>query len=256
MKKSLGQNFLKDYSIVNEIIKSSKINDNSIIYEVGPGNGVLSKEIIKLNPKKYLAVEIDSLLIPRLKDLFNKDQYKIINEDALKFDEKSFFTKNATIISNLPYNISVKLLLKWIFQYSHKPWFDRMVLMFQKEVGERILSNENSKKYGRISIIASAFFNISKILDVDKKFFFPSPKVDSVVIEFTSRKINKIDSKSISALEILSRILFSNRRKKLKNKIKKLFDEKTIRKFKLDKYFDLRVENLNKETFYFLAKLL
>jgi 16S rRNA (adenine1518-N6/adenine1519-N6)-dimethyltransferase len=256
MKKSFGQNFLKEYSIINEIVKSSKINNNSIVYEVGAGDGALTREIIKLNPKKYLAIEIDKLLIPRLQNLFIKDSHKLVNEDVLKFNEMSFFSKNATIISNLPYNISVKLLLKWIYQYSNRPWFDRMILMFQKEVGERILSDENSKKYGRISLISSAFFKISKVLDVDRKFFFPSPKVDSVVIEFVSLKKNNIDSKDIYQLELLSRNLFSNRRKKLKNKIKKLFKEKTIEKFGLNKYFDLRAENLNKETFYSLAKLL
>jgi 16S rRNA (adenine1518-N6/adenine1519-N6)-dimethyltransferase len=256
MKKSFGQNFLKEHSIINEIIKSSKINKNSIVYEVGAGDGALTKEIIKLNPKKYLAIEIDKFLIPKLQNLFINANHTLVNEDALTFNEISFFSKNTTIISNLPYNISVKLLLKWIYQYSENPWFNRMVLMFQKEVGERILSDENSKKYGRISIISSAFFKISKVLDVDRKFFFPSPKVDSVVIEFLPLKKNNIKSKNIHQLEILSRSLFSNRRKKLKNKIKKLFEEKTIEKFELDKYFDLRAENLNKEIFYSLAKLI
>jgi 16S rRNA (adenine1518-N6/adenine1519-N6)-dimethyltransferase len=256
MKKSFGQNFLKEQSVIDKIIKSSRINKDSIVYEVGAGDGALSKEIIKINPKEYLAIEIDTLLIPGLKKLFTKEHHKLINEDALKFNETFFFKKDVTIISNLPYNISIKLLLKWIYQYSTNPWIAHMVLMFQKEVCERILSNENSKKYGRISLINSAFFDTSKVLDVDKKFFFPSPKVDSAVIEFTPLKKNIIDSKSIHKLEYLSRNLFFNRRKKLKNKIKKIFEEKTIEKFELNKYFNLRAENLNKETFYFLAKLL
>jgi 16S rRNA (adenine1518-N6/adenine1519-N6)-dimethyltransferase len=256
MKKSFGQNFLREKFVIDEILKSSNINKNSTVYEVGPGDGALSREIIKINPKKYLAIEIDSLLISKLETLFTKEHHKLINEDSLKFNETFFFTKDTTIISNLPYNISIKLLLKWIHQYSIKPWFNHMILMFQKEVGERILSDENSKKYGRISLITSAFFKTRKILDVDKNCFFPSPKVDSMVIEFTPLKKKKINSTNILQLETLSRILFSNRRKKLKNKIKQLFDEKTIEKFKLNDYFDLRAENLKKETVYFLIKLL
>ena len=256
MKKSFGQNFLKEQAVIDKIIKSSNININSTIYEVGAGDGSLSREIIKMNPKKYLAIEIDSSLIPKLEMLFINKNHKLINEDALKFNEKSFFSKDVTIISNLPYNISIKLLLKWIHQYSIEPWFNHMVLMFQKEVGERILSEENSKKYGRISLITSAFFSTIKILEVDRECFFPSPKVDSVIIEFKPLNENKIDSKYIHQLEFLTRSLFSNRRKKLKNKIKQLFDDKTIDKFKLNNYFDLRAENLNKKTFYFLAKLL
>ena len=256
MKKSFGQNFLKGQGVIDKIIKSSKINKRSIVYEVGAGDGALSREIIAINPKEYLAIEIDRSLIPKLKTLFTKEHHKLINNDALKFNEESFFTKDVTIISNLPYNISIKLLLKWVNQYTTKPWFDRMILMFQKEVGERILSDENSKKFGRITLIVSAFFKTTKILEVDKNCFFPSPKVDSVVIEFTPLNKSKMDSKNIHQLESLSIYFFSNRRKKLKNKIKKLFNEETIEKFKLDQYFDLRAENLNKETFYSLAKLI
>lgn len=256
MKKKFGQNFLNNQTIINQIITSANITANSLIYEVGPGDGALSREIVKINPKKYLAIEIDKALIEKLDDVFVKKEHSIMNEDALQFDETSVFSKNATIISNLPYNISLKLLLKWINQYTTNPWFDQMILMFQKEVGERILSEENSKKYGRISLIVSALFKCSKILDVDKKDFFPVPKVDSVMIKFTPLKKTIINNKNIHKLELLSKTLFSNRRKKLKNKIKQLFDERIIEANKLDQYFDLRAENISKETFYQLAKLL
>jgi 16S rRNA (adenine1518-N6/adenine1519-N6)-dimethyltransferase len=177
----------------------------------------------------------------------------LLNEGV---EGQSVFSKNATIISNLPYNISLKLLLKWIYQYITNPWFDQMILMFQREVGERILSEENSKKYGRISLIVSAFFQSSKILDINKEDFFPVPKVDSVMIRFTPLKNTTINNKNIHKLELLSKTLFANRRKKLKNKIRQLFDEKTIESNKLDQYFDLRAENISKENFYQLVKLL
>ena len=93
MKKSFGQNFLKEHSIINEIIKSSKINKNSIVYEIGAGDGALTKEIIKLNPKKYLAIEIDKFLIPKLQNLFINANHTLVNEDALTFNEISFFSK-------------------------------------------------------------------------------------------------------------------------------------------------------------------
>jgi len=256
MKKKFGQNFLNSQAIIDQIITSANITADSMIYEVGPGDGSLSREIVKINPKKYLAIEIDKGLIQKLDSVFVKKEHSIINQDALQFDETSVFSKNVTIISNLPYNISLKLLLKWIYQYTTNPWFDQMILMFQKEVGERILSEENSKKYGRISLIVSALFQCSKILDVDKKDFFPVPKVDSVMIKFTPLKKTIINNKNIHKLELLSKTLFSNRRKKLKNKIKQLFDERIIEANKLDQYFDLRAENISKENFYQLAKLL
>ncbi len=256
MKKKFGQNFLNNQAIIDQIITSANFTTDSIVYEVGPGDGALSREIVKINPKKYLAVEIDKGLIQKLDGVFVKKKHSIINEDALQFDETSIFSKNATIISNLPYNISLKLLLKWINQYITNAWFDQMILMFQKEVGERILSEENSKKYGRISLIVSAFFQCSKILDINKKDFFPVPKVDSVMIKFVPLKKTIINNKNIHKLELLSKTLFANRRKKLKNKIKQLFDEKVIEANKLDQYFDLRAENISKENFYQLTKLL
>jgi len=256
MKKKFGQNFLNNQTIIDQIITSTNITKDSLVYEVGPGDGALSREIVKINPKKYLAIEIDKGLIQKLDSVFTKKEHSIINEDALQFDETSVFSKNVTIISNLPYNISLKLLLKWIYQYTTNPWFDQMILMFQKEVGERILSEENSKKYGRISLIVSAFFQCLKILDINKNDFFPIPKVDSVMIKFVPLKKTIINNKNIHKLELLSKTLFANRRKKLKNKIKQLFDERIIVKHKLDQYFDLRAENISKENFYQLAKLL
>ena len=132
MKKKFGQNFLNNQTIIDQIITSANITKDSIVYEVGPGDGALSREIVKINPKKYLAVEIDKGLIQKLDDVFAKKEHWIINEDALQFDETSVFSKNVTIISNLPYNISLKLLLKWINQYITNPWFDQMILMFKR----------------------------------------------------------------------------------------------------------------------------
>ena len=256
MKKKFGQNFLTNITIIDQIITAAQIDENSIVYEVGPGDGSLTKEIIKKNPKKFLAIEIDLSLKNKLTTLFAKKGHVILFVDALKFDETDHFVNDAIIIGNLPYNISLKLLIKWIFQYASKPWFNKMILMFQKEVGERIVSDENSKKYGRITLLASSLFKVSKVLDVSKDNFFPVPKVDSVVLQFEPLNQARLNLKDIKKLEFLSNNLFSSRRKKLKNKIESLFDIETIENNNLKKYFDLRAENLDREAFYTLTRLL
>jgi len=256
MKKKFGQNFLINQNIIDQILEIAQINNKSIVYEVGPGNGALTKEILIRNPKKFLAIEIESSFKKNLDYLFNKENHKIIFSDALNFDETTFFKKNALIIGNLPYNISLKLLTKWIYQLLHHAWFDEMILMFQKEVAERIVAEENSKKFGRITLLVSAFFNVTKILDVDKTNFYPSPKIDSSVLHFKTLKNPNFDINNINKLEQLTKKLFLNRRKKIKNKIQLMFDEDIIKKYNLDNYYDLRAENLKKQTIFFLAKLL
>jgi len=256
MKKKFGQNFLINGQIVNDIIKKSNINEKSEVYEVGPGNGVLTREILNKKPKKFLAIEIDKSLQAQLKNLFNKQNYQIVFNDALHFDETFFFHKNAIIISNLPYNISLKLLIKWIYQLKYKKWYSEMFLMFQKEVADRIIAKKNSKKFGRIALLVSAFFKVSKIMDVKKENFFPVPRVDSSVLHFELLTKPLFDIKDITKLELISRILFSSKRKKLKNKIQLLYNSDLIIKNNLSDYYDLRAENLDTETFYKMAQLL
>ena len=256
MKKKFGQNFLKNQNVIENIINLLKINEDSLIYEVGPGDGSLTKEIIKKKPKFFLAVEIDKSLKSNLDILFVNKNYKLIFDDAIKFDETNYFKKNATIIANLPYNISLKLLIKWIFQYLSNQWFSEMILMFQKEVGERLTATENSKKYGRITLLSSAVFEIKKICDISKKDFFPSPKVDSSLLSFKPLKNPHFDKINISKLEFLAKTLFSNRRKKVKNKFNQIFNPKIIEEHNLKKYYNLRAENIDKNTFFYLAKLI
>ena len=179
MKKKYGQNFLINKSIVKEIIEAADIENSDEILEIGPGDGILTKEIINKNPKKFIAIEIDKSLKENLDSLFYKktnQKYEILFKDALKFDETSKFNNNFKIISNLPYNISLPLLIKWINQLNKYPVAKKMILMFQKEVAERILAKINSKKYGRISILSSVFYDIKKITNVDKKIFFQFQK--------------------------------------------------------------------------------
>ena len=256
MKKKFGQNFLTSKDIVKKIIAAANINGNSEVLEVGPGNGTLTEEIIKKNPRKFIAIEIDMDLKKNLEKFFVNDNHYLYIQDSLKFDEKKKFTDNYIIISNLPYNISLALLIKWIYQINTTPHPVKMILMFQKEVADRILAKPNSKKFGRITIIASAFFKITKILDVDKKNFLPMPEVDSTILCFEELKKKKIAFNYINFLEKVTFELFGNRRKQLKKKLEKLFSNNTIKKNLLDDLFLLRAENLTIEIIYKLAVLL
>jgi len=198
--------------------------------------------------KNYLAAFSTKLIASPTVNIFSASLSEI--------SAPSHFTSDTIVIGNLPYNISLKLLIKWIYQYPKKPWFKKMILMFQKEVAERIISDENSKKYGRITLITSSLFRVSKILDVCKDDFFPVPKVDSALLLFEPLQKPHLNLKNIKKLEFLSNNLFSSRRKKLKNKIESLYDAETIEKNNLKNYFDLRAENLDRDTFFSLVKLL
>ena len=259
MKKKYGQNFLINQIIVKKIIDASNINYNDEILEVGPGDGILSKEIIKKKPKKFIALEIDKSLINKLKIIFDKSKnknYEIIFTDAIKFNEISKFNNNFKIISNLPYNVSLPLLIKWINQLSKYPVAKKMILMFQKEVAERILAKINSKKYGRISILSSVYYDIKKVIDVDKKNFFPIPKVNSSVLVFDLLKKPMLDISNIENLQIVTLELFNNRRKKIKKKLQTMFSNEIISKNFLEELFDLRAENITPQMYCKLALLL
>jgi len=259
MKKKYGQNFLTNQSIVKEIIQAAEIKNNDEILEIGPGDGILTKEIINKNPKKFIAIEIDKSLKINLETLFKKKtnhKYEMLFKDALQFDETLKFDKNFKIISNLPYNISLPLLIKWINQLNKNPVAKKMILMFQKEVAERILAKINSKKYGRISILSSVFYSIKKITDVDKSNFFPIPKVNSTVLLFDLLKKPMLNISNIEYLQKITLELFNNRRKKLKKKLQKIFSNEIINKNFLEELFDLRAENLTPNIYCKLALLL
>ena len=253
-KKKFGQNFLINDDLCEKIIKLEKITNQNIL-EVGPGNLALTKKIINQKPKNFFALEIDT-------DLIKKNQNNIIsnflmNEDALKTNEISLFNKEKfKIISNLPFNISAKLLVKWIKIQNYYGCIDSMTLMFQKELAERIIAKHNSKKYGRITVLSNAFFIIEKKLHVNKENFNPIPKIDTIVLQFTPHKKNKIKKEEFYKLEKLTSFFFNERRKKNIKKIKKIFTNKKITENNLNKYFDMRPENLSCELYYQLTKIL
>lgn len=166
-KKSLGQNFLTDRNILEKIVNVTAIK-NKIIFEVGPGTGNLTSFILKNKPKKVFVIEKDNDLAEKLNVNFG-EQLTVINDDILDINENLLFDDKVTVFGNLPYNISTEILSKWIINLKDNFWFDHLILMFQKEVAERIISTFNKSTYGRLSILANWKLNVKKICDIKPK---------------------------------------------------------------------------------------
>ena len=249
-KKSLGQNFLIDKNILEKITDITDIKDK-IILEIGPGTGNLTSYILKKNPKKFLVIEKDNKLAINLKNKFN-NKLKIINDDVLKINETDLFKEKVTVFGNLPYNISTEIISKWIFNLDDNFWFDSLVLMFQKEVADRIIAKFNTSNYGRLSIICNWKLNIRKICDIKPGSFFPRPKIDSSLLFFYPKK-NFIKIKNPKNLEKITRVFFNQRRKMLKKPYNQIFngDQKVLDKLNID--LKLRPQNLNFDTYYKLT---
>ena len=249
-KKSLGQNFLTDRYILDKIANLITIKDKTIL-EVGPGTGNLTSFILKKNPKKVFVIEKDSYLAENLNMNF-KDQLTIINDDILNIDESLLSNEKITVFGNLPYNISTEILSRWIINLKDSFWFDHLVLMFQKEVADRIISRFNTSTYGRLSILSNWKLNIKKICDIKPESFSPRPKIDSSLLYFYPKQdFYKI--KDPKNLEKITRVFFSHRRKMLKKPFNQLFngDQKILDKLKIDS--NLRPQNLDFDTYYKLT---
>ena len=250
-KKSLGQNFLIDRSILEQIVDTVEITNKEVL-EIGPGSGNLTTFILKKNPKKFYAIEKDDDLALLLHDKFT-NEITIINDDILKISEDKISNEKLTVFGNLPYNISTEILSKWITNLGKNIWFESLVLMFQKEVAERIIAESNTSKYGRLSILSNWKLNIKKIIDIKPHSFSPKPKVDSTLLLFTPReKIFEI--KDAKNLEMVTRVFFSQRRKMLKKPFNQVFNnaKKVAEKFNID--LNLRPQNLEPEMYFKLVK--
>ena len=249
-KKSLGQNFLVDKNILKKISNTTIIKDK-VVLEVGPGTGNLTSFILEKKPKKMFVIEKDSELSNLLFNKFSH-QIKIINEDILKIDETSLFSEKVTVFGNLPYNISTEIISKWIANLQDNFWFECLVLMFQKEVADRIIAEFNTSNYGRLSILCNWKLKIEKICDIKPEAFSPKPKIDSSLLLFYPKE-NYIKINDPNNLEKVTRIFFNQRRKMLKKPYNQLFngDQKLIKKLKID--LNLRPQNISLETYYKLA---
>ena len=249
-KKSLGQNFLVNDFILNKIANYTNINNKTIL-EVGPGTGNLTKSLLKKNPKKMFVIEKDNNLANHLSDTFG-NKLIIINKDILDIDVKSLFRENVVVFGNLPYNISTEILSKWIINLKDDFWFECLILMFQKEVADRIIAKFNTSNYGRLSIISNWKLNIKKICDVKPESFSPKPKVNSSLLYF-SPKEKFIKIKDPNKLEMITRIFFNQRRKMIKKPYNQIFNGNKKVLDKLEINLNLRPQNLEPEIYYNLT---
>ena len=247
-KKFLGQHFLIDDNISKKIVDNINFKKFKKVIEVGPGKGALTKHLLHIKDILTL-IEVDNESVVFLKNEFLNEKLDIIENDFLKFDIQSAYPseENILIIGNFPYNISSQILFKSIDNYKS---VKAIIGMFQKEVAERIISKNNSKQYGILSVKTQLFYDTKILFDVSPNVFFPKPKVNSAVISLTRKENINIDCD----LELLDRIIklsFQHRRKKIKNSLKKLDIEKNILE---DSIFESRPEQLTIEEFVKLTR--
>jgi 16S rRNA (adenine1518-N6/adenine1519-N6)-dimethyltransferase len=246
-KKSLGQHFLKDNNIANKIVESLDQNSKNVL-EIGPGTGILTRFLIK---KKYnlKLVEIDNESVLFLINQLGIDENIIIENDFLKLDlPKVFGGNNFSIIGNFPYNISSQIVFK-ILEY--RTMVSEMCGMFQYEVAERICESEGTKKYGILSVLTQAFFDVELLFEVSNHLFIPPPKVNSAVILLKRKQVINLDCDEKLFFKIV-KLSFQQRRKTIRNSLKKINLSNNLRE---DSIFDNRPEQLSVNQFVKLTKL-
>ncbi len=244
-KKSLGQNFLIDKNIIKKIINVKNIKNKDVV-EIGPGNGALTNQILNFNPRSLTVIEKDNFLLEKLKEKYEKFKtIKFYNDDVLKIDLEKVIKKKSIIFGNLPYNISSQILIKLIKFKKWPPKYSDLILMFQKEVAEKILG----KSYGRLSIIANYRLKSLNKFNVTANCFFPKPRVTSTVIHLIPKRQIIYNINNIENLEFITNKFFSNKRKKINKKIREIFNPQQIIKFK-DLNLDNRPSDLKKEFYY------
>tara|TARA_B100000902_G_C27321895_1_gene925225 strand:- start:1846 stop:2637 length:792 start_codon:yes stop_codon:yes gene_type:complete len=248
-KKSLGQNFIQNKDFILKLSSLIRSDNDTNIFEIGPGMGALTDQLIKKKFKNLYLIEKDFLLFQKLEDRFKNDKNVFVfNGDALDYDYEAI-NKNqkSLIVGNLPFNISSQLLINWIVNYNWPPFYSKMILMFQKEVANRIISRHNQKSYSRISVLSQARCKIKVLLNAPSNIFFPRPKVDGTILEFIP--ITKYLDIDISILQKLLRKSFEHRRKKIKASLKEY--DCLLKKFGIDD--GLRPENLSVDDYCKLA---
>ena len=247
-KKSLGQNFLTDKNIIEKIINITKIHKKNIL-EIGPGTGSLTEYILRKKPNYLTVIEKDEDLCQKLFLRF-KDKIKIIKNDVLKENLEELDSKEKFIVfGNLPYNISTEIICKWVLDLKDNYWFDELVLMFQKEVADRIIAKENTSQFGRLAVLMNWRLDIKKVFDIGPNSFSPKPKIDSSVLYFTPK--NEFQKfKNSKNIEIVTRTFFNQRRKMIKNPLKQLFKNPKDISNKLNIDLNLRPQNLSILQFY------
>lgn len=255
-KKKLSQNFILDINLTNKIVNLSKTIRNNTIIEIGAGPGSLTRSMLLNGAKKIIIIEKDKRFIEALNRLNKASGNKLIieNKDALKVSLSYIVDKyninEAEIIANLPYSIATKLLLNWI--PCHKN-INKMTLMFQREVAERIVAAPGSKKYGRLSIMLGLMTNSKIIMNIPASAFTPKPKINSSIIQVLPKPIDKLLNKNV--LENITKTLFNQRRKQIKSTLSKFGDPVRICNL-LDINPSIRPENLTLQKYKELTYIL
>ena len=256
-KKSLGQNFLTDQNIVNKIISTVPNIKQKHILEVGPGVACLSLPILQKKPKKFSCIEFDERCIKFWKEQIMPqfEGIELFHDNALTFDESKLITKGEklTLIANLPYNIASVLLIKWLGKIH---LFDELVLMFQKEVAERICASANTKKYGILSVLSQYLCDCRIAFNIAPTCFYPPPKIESSIV-IIKPKHDALDRLALfPELKSLVKTLFNMRRKTILNNLKTLSNNTIdiLQKANIDK--SLRPENLSIEEFITLVRIM
>ena len=249
-KKSLGQNFLIDNNILNKIIQLTKINNCNVV-EIGPGTGNLTKKIIEQKPKSLFLIEKDQLLFNNLSNEFKKtNNLTVFNDDILKFNLEKKIKENSIIIGNLPYNISSQILIKLIKFNQWLPRYKKLILMFQKEVADKILATYKTAEYGRLAVITSARLKITNYFNVSPNSFYPIPKVRSTVLVFEPFKNKKFKVKDVENLEKVTQVFFSRKRKMVNKAFKVLFKNPFLIAKKININLNLRPSELTVDEYF------
>ncbi len=256
-KKALGQNFLLDLNLTQKIARSAGPLQDATVFEVGPGPGGLTRAILSLGAKKVIAVERDSRCLPALAEI--GDHYpgrlEVIEGDALKTDFAALAPEGPVkIIANLPYNVGTQLLINWLLPAPDRwpPFWESLTLMFQKEVGQRIVADKDDDHYGRLGVLAGWRTTAHMVFDVPPQAFTPPPKVTSTVVHLTPRQ-NPLPC-DVTKLEHVTHAAFGQRRKMLRQSVKSLGGEALLVKAGIDPA--RRAETLSVEEFVRLANCL
>ena len=252
-KKNFGQNFIIDENIINNIITKSNIDKDTLVIEIGPGAGSLTYKLSK-SAKNVLCYEIDTKVAKILEEnLKDSDNVEIIYKDFLKCnikeDIKKYNYKNLYVVANLPYYITTPIIMKLIQDNIN---LDKIVVMVQKEVGDRFKAKPNTKDYNSLSVYLNYYFDIKKIMDVSRNVFIPKPNVDSIVIEMTKKELLYLKDKEV--FNKLVRDSFTQKRKNIRNNLKN-YDLEKIEEILKEYNFDLnvRAEQLSLDIFIKIA---
>ncbi|MAO94742.1 MAG: 16S rRNA (adenine(1518)-N(6)/adenine(1519)-N(6))-dimethyltransferase [Flavobacteriales bacterium] len=247
-KKKIGQHFLSDNNIANKIAELVDFKKHKQIVEIGPGMGALTDHLID-SAKKLSIIEIDNECIEYLEEKYQKKELQIISANFLKYDLKSFKDNEILIIGNFPYNISSQIIFKVI---ENREIVSSLTGMFQKEVAARICSNSGTKTYGILSVLTQLYYDVEINFDVSPNVFKPKPKVNSSVLSLKRKKSSKIDCDEELLFKIV-KLSFQQRRKKIKNSLKKLDIPEVILE---DSIFEYRPEQLSSSEFIKLTQII